>query len=361
MFSFGFKSRPKTEPPKFLFLDTNQHCNLKCKHCMYWKREEVALPGHISVERRGEIIAEFADLNPQGTVVVCGGESMLNPARFFPITRRCQELGLGCFAVINGTKVTDDAIAERMIHEGPSEITVSLNSHLPNVHDRTRGMIGSFDLATGAIRLMLAARNRLDLEKPIYAMAVVCEPNYRDLDPFYDYVLNDLKADKLKLNFLQPTFGPLETMSDDKFYRENIIRDVDELMAVLRACDDKYALRLNPEWLRVVELYHRSVNANNDATKGWLGKGTSEPICNSYERNIMVDMEGVARLCFSTGFPGTKLEQHGDLAKFWWENDALRRKMCKCTQYCGISHSVRRASATLKPVGDALPVIERAA
>ncbi len=343
------------KPPRFLFIDINQQCNLRCKHCLYWAREEVALPGHISVARRNEIVAEFAELSAHGTVVVCGGESMLNPERYFPITQQCRTLGLGCFSVINGTQVTDEAMAERLIAEGPSEITVSLNSHRREVHDRTRGVIGAFEMATRAIRLLLAARQRLGLATPVQAMAVVCEQNYRELDAFYDFVLHDLQADKLKLNFLQPTFGPLTTMVDDKFYRENLIVDVDDLGRIIAACDRKYHLNLNPEWIRVVELYHRSVLANGDAAKGWAGKGTSEPICNSYERNIMVNMSGEARLCFSTGFPGTRLKQWGDLTRFWWGNDRLRRKMARCTQYCGISHSVRRVSATLK----SLPILDK--
>ena len=338
------------QPPKFLFVDINQQCNLRCKHCMYWMREELALPGHISIQRRSEIIAEFAEMSPRGTVVVCGGESMLNPERYFAVTRQCRELGLGCFSVINGTKVTDQVIAEQMILEGPSEITVSLNSHLPEVHDRSRGMIGSFDLATGAIRLLLAARRRLGVHKPVYAMAVISELNYRQLDEFYGFVLHDLKADKLKLNFLQPTFGPIHMTNGDEFYRRNIIADYEELGQILEMCDRKYGLNLNPEWIRVVKLYHRSVQANGDAAKGWAGKGTDEPICNSYERNLMVNMFGKVRLCFSTNFPGKQLRQRGDLAKFWFGNDRLRRKMAKCAKYCGISHSVRRISATMKPL-----------
>ncbi len=141
---------------------------------------------------------------------------------------------------------------------------------------------------------------------------------------------------------------------DDKFYRENIIVDYDELGEMIEACDRKYHLGLDPEWIRVVKLYHRSVQANGDATKGWAGKGTSEPICNSYERNIMVNMFGQARLCFSTGFPGTQLRQRGDLARFWFGSDRVRRKMAKCTQYCGISHSVRRVSATRSQ----LPIVD---
>ena len=336
------------QPPRFLFVDINQHCNLKCQHCMYWTRQEVSLPSHLSVARRSEIILEFAQLNPHGTVVMCGGEGLLSPERYFPITRQCKELGLGCLSVINGTKVTDEAGAEQMILDGPSEITVSLNSHRAEVHDRTRGTRGSFDLAVGAIRLLLAARARLGVPKPVYAMAVVCEQNYRELDAFYDFVLHDLKADKLKLNFLQPTFGPVNT-TFDQFFRNNVIVDYEELGRILQACDQKFGLNLNPGWLRVVMGYHRDVKANGDAADGWRGKGTTEAICNAYERNIMVDMSGEARLCFSAKFPGMRLVKQGDLAKFWFGADRLRRKMAKCRQYCGISHSVRRVSATMKP------------
>jgi hypothetical protein len=63
----------------------------------------------------------------------------------------------------------------------------------------------------------------------------------------------------------------------------------------------------------------------------------------------MVDLCGEARLCFSNGFPGMQLKRTGHLAKFWFGSDRLRRKMAQCRQYCGISHSVRRISATLRP------------
>ncbi len=336
------------EPPKFLFVDINLQCNLKCKHCMYWTREEIVLPSHISVDRRAEIITEFHSMNPQGTVVICGGEAMMNPERYFPITRLCRQLNLRCLTVVNGTKITDEASAEQMITEGANEITVSLNSHLESVHDHTRGIVGSFKFATDAIRLLLAARKKLNTNTPIFAMAVICQQNYKELDAFYDFVLNNLGADKLKLNFLQPTFGYLDSMKEDKFYRDNIVTDYEELIQIIEHCNVKYNLNLNTEYIDVVKLYHRSVNKNGDASKGWAGKGTEKPICNSYERNIMVDMHGTARLCFSTGFEGTQLNQVGDLKKFWYSNDNLRKRMAICTQYCGISHSVRRISATNK-------------
>lgn len=343
-----------TNPPKFLFLDTNLQCNLKCKTCMYWTREEVVLPTHITIEQRNDIIQEFSELNPNGTVVICGGEALMNPERYWPITRFCRQLGLKCLSVMNGTMVTDLSMAKKLIVEGPTEITISLNSYIPKIHDSTRGVVGSFDMAVNAIKLLLEARKLLNKPTPIYAMAIMCEQNYRDLDNFYDFVLNDLKADKLKLNWLQPMFGTL--LDDkgqpraDKFYDNNVIRDHDGLFKILNDCNEKYKLNLDPEWIETVQMYHRSVYKNNDATKGWDGRGTEKLICNSFDRNIMVDMDGVARLCFSNKFPGFKIKDKGDLRKFWYGTDQLRNVMSKCNQYCGISHSVRRVNATLKNI-----------
>jgi MoaA/NifB/PqqE/SkfB family radical SAM enzyme len=338
--------------PKFLFLDTNLQCNLKCKTCMYWTREEVVLPTHISIEQRNEIINEFYELNPHGAVVICGGEALMNPERYWPITRQCRSLGLRCLSVMNGTMVTDLSFAKRLITEGPTEITISLNSYIPEIHDSTRGVTGSFDSAVKAIKLLLEAREILNKTTPIYAMSVMCEQNYRDLDKFYDYVLNNLKADKLKLNWLQPMFGTLLDKDGnprpDKFYDNNVIRDHEGLFKILNECSMKYDLHLDPEYIEVVRNYHRSVNKNSDALTGWDAAGTDHLICNSFDRNIMVDMDGIARLCFSNKFPGYRIRAKGDLKRFWFSADPVRNAMRKCTQYCGISHSVRRVNATKK-------------
>jgi len=229
-------------PPRFLFIDLDKRCNLKCQHCMYWLQDDDDKDGYISVERRLEIIEEFAEMNPQGTVVGCGGEKMLELDNYFATTRHCRDLQVGCFSVINGTRVKDIKTVDRMITERPSEITVSLNSQLPEVHDRTRGVPGSFKMAVQALRLMLEARERMEVIKPIYAMAVIWEQNYRELDAFYGFVLNDIGA----------KFGPHDDQFDDVFFEQNIIRDHGGLVAVIKACDEKYQLNINPAWLEHV-------------------------------------------------------------------------------------------------------------
>jgi MoaA/NifB/PqqE/SkfB family radical SAM enzyme len=319
-------------------------------HCHYWKRDDRDRDRYLSSPQRHSIIQEFAEMNPNGTVVICGGESMLDVGDYFSITKECIRLGIDCFSVINGTKVQTPSMADRLMTEGPSEITLSINSHKPEVHDATRGVKGSFHGVVKAIRLLLASRDRLNVKKPVYAMAVICELNYRDLDGFYDFILNDIGADKLKLNFLQPSFGMPKWNVVDRFFKKNVISDADALISIIKACDQKYRLRINPGWLEAVKIYHQSIQENRNAGSGWLHrKGTREPICNTYDRNIMVDLYGNAGLCFNSAFPSCPLKVRGDLTTFWYERSLpIRKKMLTCRRYCGISHSVRRENATLK-------------
>jgi len=340
----------REEPPRFLFLDINQRCNLRCGHCHYWRRDDRDRHRYLPTSRRHEILQEFVGLNPNGTVVICGGESMLDIDDYFSITKECLRLRIQCFSVINGTRVQTEAMADRMITEGPSEITLSVNSHEAEIHDASRGVRGSYTQVVNAMRLLIASRNRQKAKKPIYAMAVVFERNYRNLDRFYDFILNDVGADKLKLNFLQPSFGFPKWRLVDRFFKENVISDCEALALVIQRCDRKYRLRINPAWLEHVKMYHRSIQENRNAGMGWLHRtGTREHICNTYDRNIMVDLYGKARLCFNGAFPSFSLQAGGGLTRFWYERSLpIREKMKQCNRYCGISHSVRRESATLE-------------
>ncbi len=334
-------------PPRFLFVHVNNRCNLRCQHCAIWKANDRGKERYMPWERQRAVLHEFAGLSPHGTVVICGGESLLDLDHYFAITTECARHGLRSLSVTNGTRIREPRMADRLLAEGPSELTVSLNSHIAEQHDATRGVPGAFRMAVDALGLLLDARERHpERQTPIYAMALVHDGNYRQLDPFYDFVLNDLGADKLKLNFLQPTFG--QSGRDDFFARHHIT-DPEALEAVLRACNAKYALELNPAWIRQVVMYCRSVHDNRNAHKGWHGRaGTQEHICNAYERNVVVDLYGTAGLCFSTSFPRFRLSEYGDLRYFWYDYaEPIRNAMRHCNRYCGISHSVRREPATL--------------
>ncbi|MCE9523776.1 MAG: radical SAM protein [Alphaproteobacteria bacterium] len=343
-------------PPRFMFVHVNKRCNLRCQHCDFWMLDDKDKPNYLTWEHKRAILAEFAALNPAGAIVICGGESMLDLEDYFAITTACKELGLKSLSVVNGTRIRTAQMADRMILEGPDEVSVSLNSHRAELHDETRGVKGSFKKATGALRLLVEARKRHpERGNRIYAMGLIFDRNYRELDGFYDLVLNDIGADKLKLNFIQPSFGHGGV---DRFFADNHDIDPDEIGRQIAACNAKYKLNLSPVWARQVQMYFRSLQASTKTEKGWGDDtGTKEHICNSYERNIMVDHYGMARLCFSPRFPGAQLRSPGDLTRFWNGAEFIRAQMRTCNAYCGISHSVRRQTSTVQPGGETMPDI----
>ena len=106
---------------------------------------------------------------------------------------------------------------------------------------------------THAVELLLAARR-------IYVMGLIFDDNYRDLDGFYDFVLNDIGADKLKLNFLQPSFGC--NTAEDRFFAEHYNVDPDLLYQLIQQCDQKYQLALNPVWMGQVRMYFQSLQTS---------------------------------------------------------------------------------------------------
>lgn len=332
-------------PPSFLFLQTNQRCNLRCTHCHYWKNTDADKPNYLTPERRRELVAEFADLGGKN-VVTCGGEPMLDFEEYFDLMGAARVNGLGCLSVINGTRVQTRDVADRMIAEGPSEITVSLDHWKAAEHDRLRGKDGAHRLAVRALDLLLNARTRARAKTPIYIMTILSEDTWPTLDQFYRFALVGVGADKLKLNVIQPSF---QAPRSDAYFAGARVSDVDRCMAMIRECDRRWELRRNPAWLAAVEMYLRSVQRCASPLLGWASGGTTEAICNSYERNVMVDLYGRARLCFSGTYPDVRLRERGDLERFW-NHDSLpiREKMIGCTQLCGISHSVRKEPALLK-------------
>lgn len=335
------------QPPRFLFVELNRACNLRCSHCDYWllKDDIASLP---DLPRLTMLVEDFARLSPNGTIVTCGGEPMLRVDTWFDLARLARSNGLKMFSVTNGTRIRNGDLAERVIAEGPDEISVSLNSPVAAEHDRTRGIDGSFEKTTRAIRLLLDARSRLGIhDRKIIVMGLVYASNYRDIPRFYDFVLNDLKADKLKLNLLQPTFR--QSGEVDPFFDAEARLDPEALVELIRMADRVHGLDINPDFVRQAGMYFRSLAQGMDLERGWSSETrTTEHICNTYDRNIMIDLDGVARLCFSTAFRGEPIEKPGDLARFWESANDIRGEMRTCNRLCGISHSVRRVSATMQ-------------
>jgi hypothetical protein len=100
----------RRDPPRFLFLQVNKRCNLKCVHCAFWLENNSDKANYLDRAAKARLMREFAAMNPRGAVVICGGESMLDLEDYFDICRECRQLGLTCLSVVNGRRIRMPAL-----------------------------------------------------------------------------------------------------------------------------------------------------------------------------------------------------------------------------------------------------------
>jgi len=307
-------------------------------------------PKRIAVETMAGIISEFAELNPSGKVVICGGEPMLEYERYIGVCQAARSHGLKIFNATNGYGVHSDDRAADLLLRGPHELTLSLDSSIPEEHDKIRGRQGSYDTVVLAVQRLVAARTRLGLkESRINVMVLLTSVTYNKLRQLYQLVLRELGANKLKVNGLQPSFGVHsgKTPPDDFFASYSQV-DVEKMREELNYCNLEFKLHLNPLWISQFCRYYADLQGRDNLNRGWSGAPrTSEHICNCYERNLVVGLYGEIGHCYSfSNFAPVKYQVRGDLKRFWDANEQ-RSAMVSCNRLCAIGHSNRNLSATL--------------
>jgi len=130
--------------PLWITIDITHACNLKCKHCHIGCGSEIYMDLTLY-----KLIID--DLSKHGVfqVAISGGEPTLHPD-FIEICNYAYKKGLYVKIYSNGTKINSDMIDKISI----DEISISLHSDNPIVHDEFVGVCGSFDKTVNTIALM---------------------------------------------------------------------------------------------------------------------------------------------------------------------------------------------------------------
>lgn len=335
-----------TNPPTFLFLEINRRCNLRCNHCDFWKRDDKGRENYLRQEEIAQIFSEFAQLGGS-KIVICGGEPLLDFHRYKMVCDQAHLAGLRVLSVVNGTRapLIDNDFSDLFFNGGPDELSVSFDDFRESEHDHFRGRRGAYASTVSFVDRWKHFRKVTGSTKKITIMYLVHGGNYLELERAYDWALNNLGVDKLKLNFIQPSFGGASS-EQDHTYAQYSLMDFDRLVTVLQGVTKNHGVHFRYQWLDAVRNYLIPLGQKHPwfLTAGWAaGVETDVPICNSYERNIMVSAEGVAQLCFNSQFGGVSLRETS-VINFWQNAHDMRSRMSTCKAPCGISHSVRKES-----------------
>jgi len=141
-------------PPKYvpiLLIFITNKCNLKCSMCGIWghhhateKRKE------LSTDEWKRVIHSAASLGTS-LISISGGEPLLRPD-LFHLIEYAKNKGIMVHICSNGTTLNPDNI-NRLRDSGVNSISISLDSHIPEIHDSLRGD-GTFEKAVQGIRMI---------------------------------------------------------------------------------------------------------------------------------------------------------------------------------------------------------------
>lgn len=133
-----------------LFVSLSDTCNARCVYCDV--HDNVASPEHPA--DAGRLAAAFAEARDLGCQIVhfMGGGEPLISRQFLPAAARCSELGLAIAITTNGSHLKKRCVA--LPEQTDLALTlISIDSHIPEVHDQVRHIPGLWRKAVDGVAL----------------------------------------------------------------------------------------------------------------------------------------------------------------------------------------------------------------
>ncbi len=315
--------------PKYLYLTITRECNLRCRQCHFWMYKDPT--DQLSLSEYKSVIDQFREINPDGIVVINGGEPTIHKEEFFHISRYIKEQGLLSTCVTNGYDF-NEIDCKRMIEDGPTYITVSLDSHIPEIHNNLRGRPDAFDRTLETIRRLVKYRAQVPESKSeITVNTIIFDENIEFLSQYVEFI-RGLNVRGVLFQIINPTFA--RKTEEDKFFNEHFFKEKDKAIGILKSLYNKYKddpfvflSKNDVEWFI-------SYIQNPDFT--------TEAVCDSHNKNIFLELTGDIVLCahmrnFNNGKAIGNIRDQS-LMDILNSEDALRMKaiMERCRKNCGL-------------------------
>ncbi len=175
-------------------------CNNNCRFCeVADERERYIEPGLQEIKN-----ALMADSTYQ-TAEFFGGEPMISP-HFLKIMRLVTEQGKNSKINTNCRMCYYKEYAKRIAKENISEVSTSIESHRPQVHDYLTRMRGSFRQTVEGIKNL--KKEGLEMN----TTTVMMKQNIGELKETADFIIDALEVTKMRFSFLQIRGNVLKNM-----------------------------------------------------------------------------------------------------------------------------------------------------
>ncbi|NTV23610.1 MAG: radical SAM protein [Nanoarchaeota archaeon] len=315
---YGFFIKKHVPAPEMVNINLRQVCNSKCMMCYNWKKDsrpKEVLSGRRWKEILKDIRSSYRD--SRISVSFTGSESLLSPD-LPDLIAESERLGFDTWLHTNGYLVTRQA-AQTLRSAGLRNISVSVDSILPQEHDLMRGIPGALSKAMAAISHLHDAGLR-----NININTVICGVNYASLPLLADKIEEDTRLSKHTLQAVSKIFN--SSLGDDWYLhcKELWPQDPEDVARVISSIDEKRGRKLvNPRsQLKAFSRYFR----NPETSIRHLG-------CSVGARVVNIGPDGNVSICpeMVSGFV-SEMPFH----KVWnsKENRAVLKSMDSCAINC---------------------------
>ena len=180
--------------PAYVGWDVTFRCNSRCSYCLSWKLGLENKEKELTTQESLDVIRQLGKLKTW-MLSFTGGEPLLRKDIFLLI-KEAKKRRIGTNLNTNGFFLEEKA--EEIIDSGLDTLTVSVESHDPEVHDSIRNCKNSFNRLEKGIKKLNKLRKEKKTHKPfIMIRANVSKANYKELEKYFEYWKD--KVDDIKL------------------------------------------------------------------------------------------------------------------------------------------------------------------
>lgn len=196
-----FMGNPKSykyQLPLFLSWEITAECNLRCKHCYYYKNDsKFNAIQDLSTQRILEIIDEIADMNIVH-IDLTGGEPLLRND-IFEIIEKIKSKNISLKLSSNGILITKDIARKlsKLLNPYMDSVQISLEGAYAHTHEQLRGN-GTFEKTIQGIK------NLVEEGVATFVNSTVTTENINELTDLYK-LTHKLGVKKLSLAKIIPT------------------------------------------------------------------------------------------------------------------------------------------------------------
>lgn len=308
-----------TKPVTFYGL-VNEHCNIKCRYCEYWRKEHYA--DELTIEEWKQALLSIKNFVGPYSINFSGGEPFIKPG-FIDLLAWCNANKISAGVTTNGSALTKRN-AQKVVAAKPFNINISVDAPNAEVHDYIRGYPGLFDKLSAGIGYLVEERKRQDVSFPIIIKPTINAKNFRYLPQLIEWT----KAVGANCVSPQPMERWTQETYDELWIEEAELPEFEEVIDKVISMKRAGAAILPPaSVLALMPDHFREKKAPRDVMPCRVGL-----------RNYFISTNGNVVVC-THGFPAIGNVKTQTAKEIWYSPQAriVRHDTIACEKLCLIT------------------------